>query len=61
MIIPQIARNLTESGNLPVPGECPVCGGQTRIQQMNDTKSLYCTNPDCPAKKDQGLHAVCQP
>ncbi|HIS48676.1 MAG TPA: NAD-dependent DNA ligase LigA [Candidatus Scybalocola faecigallinarum] len=51
MIIPQIARNLTESGNLPVPGECPVCGGQTRIQQMNDTKSLYCTNPDCPAKK----------
>lgn len=51
MIIPQIARNLTESGNLPIPQVCPVCGSPTRIQQVNDTKSLYCTDPDCPAKK----------
>ena len=46
MIIPQIARNLTESGNLPIPQVCPVCGSPTRIQQVNDTKSLYCTDPD---------------
>ncbi len=51
MIIPQIARNLTESGNLPIPQVCPVYGSPTRIQQVNDTKSLYCTDPDCPAKK----------
>ena len=51
MIIPQIARNLTESGNLPIPQVCPVCGSPTRIQPVNDTKSLYCTDPDCPAKK----------
>ncbi len=51
MIIPQIARNLTKSGRLEIPCNCPVCGEATKIEQMNDTKSLYCTNPDCPAKK----------
>ena len=33
------------------PEKCPVCGGETKIQQMNDVKSLYCMNPDCQAKK----------
>lgn len=51
MIIPQIAENLTQSGNLPIPATCPVCGGETRIQNMNDTETLYCTNPECAAKK----------
>ncbi len=51
MVIPQIARNLTKSGNLPIPEVCPVCGSPTRIRQINDAKSLYCTDPDCPAKK----------
>lgn len=51
MIIPQIAENLTQSGNLPIPATCPVCGGETRIQNMNDTETLYCTNPECTAKK----------
>ena len=26
MIIPQIAENLTRSGNLVIPDKCPVCG-----------------------------------
>ncbi|WP_195416458.1 NAD-dependent DNA ligase LigA [Enterocloster citroniae] len=51
MIIPQIADNLTRSGVKDIPGECPVCGGETQIKQINDVKSLYCINPDCQAKK----------
>ena len=51
MIIPQIADNLTRSGVSDIPKECPVCGGATQIKQINDVKSLYCTNPDCQAKK----------
>ena len=51
MIIPQIARNLTCSGNLEIPAHCPVCGGATRIQQDGSAKTLCCTNPACQAKQ----------
>lgn len=51
MIIPQIAENLTGSDTLEIPHTCPVCGGETRIEQVNDVQSLYCMNPDCDAKK----------
>ena len=51
MIIPQIAQNLTRSGVRDIPDRCPVCGGVTKIRRINDVKSLYCTNPDCQAKK----------
>lgn len=51
MIIPQIAENLTRSGNLMIPGTCPVCGGKTEIRNVNETKTLYCMNPECAAKK----------
>ena len=51
MIIPQIAKNLTGSDNIEIPKVCPVCGGATEIRQMNDAKSLYCTNPMCQAKR----------
>ena len=51
MIIPQIADNLTRSGVRDIPEACPVRGGQTEVRQLNDVKSLYCTNPDCQAKK----------
>lgn len=51
MIIPQIAENLTRSHKVQIPKICPVCGGDTKIQQMNDVRSLYCMNPDCQAKK----------
>ncbi|MDO4268795.1 MAG: NAD-dependent DNA ligase LigA [Eubacteriales bacterium] len=51
MIIPQIAENLSRSGSVEIPKRCPVCGGATRISQTGDVKSLYCTNPDCQAKK----------
>ena len=51
MIIPQIARNLTESATLEIPKECPVCHGEAVIRQENDVEALYCINKECPAKK----------
>lgn len=51
MIIPQIARNLTGSANLEIPKICPVCQGKTQIRTENDVSVLFCTNPDCQAKK----------
>ena len=51
MIIPQIAENLTRSSNLTIPDVCPACGHQTEIIKENDVEALYCTNPDCAAKK----------
>ncbi len=51
MIIPQIADNLTRSSSCAIPGKCPVCGKDTQIRDVTGVKSLYCTNPDCQAKK----------
>lgn len=51
MIIPQIAENLTGSDNLEIPKVCPVCGQPTRIKQVNEVQSLYCTNEKCAAKR----------
>ncbi len=51
MIIPQIAENLTRSGNLKIPDICPVCGHEARIIKEYEVESLYCMNPDCVAKK----------
>lgn len=51
MIIPQIAQNLTRSGSLEIPAQCPVCKAATQIKKENDTETLICTNPDCDAKK----------
>ncbi len=51
MIIPQIAENKTRSGLVEIPKECPTCGGATEVRQIADAKALYCTNPECQAKK----------
>lgn len=51
MIIPQIAKNLTGSDTVIIPKVCPVCNQPTEIRQINDAKSLYCTNAECAAKK----------
>lgn len=50
MIIPQIAENLTKSDTAVIPDKCPVCGEKTKIRDVNDVKSLYCLNKECPAK-----------
>lgn len=57
-IIPQIKSNLSaeerdevECVTFPnVPKSCPVCGGETKIQQENDSQILICTNPECKGK-----------
>ncbi|MBP5453179.1 MAG: NAD-dependent DNA ligase LigA, partial [Lachnospiraceae bacterium] len=51
MIIPQIAKNITQSGNLEIPNTCPCCGGKTEVRTLKEAKSLYCCNPECPAKQ----------
>ncbi|MBP3568877.1 MAG: NAD-dependent DNA ligase LigA [Lachnospiraceae bacterium] len=51
MIIPQIAVNHTKSGTTQPPCQCPVCGKETRVSTEGDVKVLYCTNPNCLAKK----------
>ena len=51
MIIPQIAVNHTKSGTSKPPCECPVCGKETKVSTEGDVKVLYCTNPECLAKK----------
>ena len=56
MIIPQIAENLTRSGNATIPEHCFVCGGETEVRSLRDgSKALYCTNPSCQAQRVQTL------
>ncbi len=51
MIIPQILENKTRSGNPEIPDKCPVCGGKTEIRTSgDDVETLFCNNPECPAK-----------
>ena len=62
MIIPQISVDLTaeelkraQHAPLPrrfdVPATCPVCGEATEIRDEEGVRTLFCTNPDCPAKR----------
>jgi len=51
MIIPQISENITRSGQLIIPSQCPVCSEPTKLEDVNEIKALYCINPECPAKK----------
>ena len=55
MIIPQVAENLTKSGNAPIPDTCPVCGGKTALVSLRDGEALRCPNPNCKAKLVHGL------
>jgi DNA ligase (NAD+) len=50
MIIPQIANNLTRSGNITPPKNCLVCGVDTIISMDMGSKTLRCPNPHCQAK-----------
>jgi DNA ligase (NAD+) len=51
MIIPQVYENLTRSGTATPPPLCPVCDFPTEINDNDGVRSLYCTNPNCVAKR----------
>ena len=53
LFIPQVAKNVTKSGTAEPPKQCPVCMERTELQEENGVKVLYCTNPQCPAKKSK--------
>lgn len=55
MIIPQIAENLTGSGNIEIPESCPVCGSKLIIKQEAEVKTLHCTNKGCPIRHIKGF------
>ena len=52
-IIPKVIHVQKIEGSLHIPESCPVCGEKTtiRISENSGTKTLRCTNPDCPAKQ----------
>ena len=50
MIIPKVHDNLTRSNTWAYPAECPCCRHKTEVHNANGSKTLHCTNPDCPAK-----------
>ena len=50
MVIPKVHNNLTRSNTLMLPTKCPCCGGEVKIQDSGNSKSLICTNPTCSAK-----------
>ena len=53
MIIPQVkSATIPEShaNRLDPPKVCPICGAATEIRQLNDSKELICTNPNCEGK-----------
>ena len=52
-IIPKVIRIIRPEGTLEIPTACPVCGAETeiRVNEVSETKTLRCTNPDCTAKQ----------
>ena len=49
MIIPQIVENITKSGTLKIPTECPVCHAPTKVKidPNSGCETLYCTGDNC--------------
>ncbi len=52
-IIPKVIEVTHAKGEFIIPSQCPVCQSVTKIQESegSNTKTLHCTNPDCPAKQ----------
>ena len=50
MVIPKVHDNLTRSNTWKLPTECPNCGGDVEVHNENGSKTLHCTNHDCPSK-----------
>ena len=52
-IIPKVIRVSQAVGTFIVPSKCPVCQQPTEVSvsEVSGTKTLRCTNGDCPAKQ----------
>lgn len=52
-IIPKVIQVTESVGTFSVPNQCPVCHAPTEItiSEISGTKTLHCTNGDCPAKQ----------
>ena len=52
-IIPKVIKVIRTEGSLQIPQQCPVCKAKTevRISEASGTKTLHCTNEECPAKQ----------
>lgn len=50
MVIPKVHDNLTKSNTWKLPTKCPNCGGDVEVHNENGSKTLHCTNPNCPSK-----------
>ena len=66
LIIPQIysteeyeIKDGVEYQFLPPPIICPYCGELTKVKQDNESKILYCNNPNCEGKLINRLDHFC--
>lgn len=52
-IIPKVISVTRSVGAFAVPVECPVCHAKAEVavSEASGTKTLHCTNADCPAKQ----------
>ena len=52
-IIPKVIQVVEAVGTFEIPKTCPVCDAPTvvRESEVSGTRTLHCTNPDCPAKQ----------
>ena len=52
-IIPKVIAIKQSVGSFVVPSECPVCHAPAKvsISEVSGTKTLHCTNSECPAKQ----------
>jgi DNA ligase (NAD+) len=52
-IIPKVIKVTERVGTFTVPDQCPVCHAPAviKVSDISGTKTLHCTNADCPAKQ----------
>ncbi len=52
-IIPKVVQVVQSVGAFIVPNHCPVChaAAVVSVSEASATKTLHCTNPQCPAKQ----------
>ena len=61
MIIPQIARNDTQSNTFTLPMTCPCCGEPLAVRTTSGgTRQLFCENSHCTAKLVQKFDHFCE-